>query len=248
MSPLPAGSQVFPKLQVFPDVDALAWAAVERVLAVVASAPGERIGLCLSGGSTPQALYRLLAGPSAAGRLPWTRLHLFWGDDRLVPHDHPDSNVRMVREALTDHVPIPPENLHPIEIQGSPQACADAYGRVLHAWYGAAELRPERPLFDLVLMGLGEDGHTASLFPGDPAVDVLDRWTAGVALSPVPPILPRATLTLPALASCREMLFLVAGVGKRAPLARLAAGEDLPSGRARSIGRTSWFLDAAAAG
>ncbi len=208
----------------------------------------ERITICLSGGSTPKVLYGLLAGPDYAARVPWERIHWFFGDDRVVPWDDARSNVRMVREAFGHGAPIPPTHLHFIPSDAGAEAGARAYERTLLDVYGAERLDPARPLFDLVLLGLGEDGHTASLFPGKPAVAETERLVAPVPEAGLAPFVPRITLTFPALASSRHVLFLVTGAGKRAALAGLAAGEDLPAGRVSCAGETAWLLDAAAAG
>ncbi|GJD50121.1 6-phosphogluconolactonase [Methylobacterium crusticola] len=241
MSALPPGTEVLA------DPDAVARAAAERLVAVARAAPG-RAAICLSGGSTPGRLYGLLAGPDYRDRLPWDRLHWFFGDERVGDAPEAGSNLRMVREAFGPAAPVPPGHLHPIPAAGAPEEGAAAYESALRAWYGADRLDPARPLFDLVLLGLGEDGHTASLFPGKPAVDVADRWVVGVPEAGLAPFVPRVSLTIPALSATRHLLFLVTGAGKRAPLRRLAAGEDLPAGRARAAGEAAWLLDAAAAG
>lgn len=151
--------------EVLPDPDAVARAAAERLVAVAGAKP-DRIGICLSGGSTPKLLYRLLAGPEFRDRLPWERLHWFFGDERVGDGPEAGSNRRLTEDAFGDLVPD--GHLHPIPTDRTPQACAAAYAAELRAWYGADRLDPARPLFDLVLLGLGEDGHTASLFPGKP--------------------------------------------------------------------------------
>lgn len=239
---LPAGTHV---LQ---DPQAVAREAAERLIVACGENQSERIAIGLSGGSTPKVLYGLLAGPDYATRVPWERVHWFFGDDRVVPWDDARSNVRMVREAFGHGAPIPPTHLHFIPLDEGAEAGARAYERTLLDFYGADRLDPARPLFDLVLLGLGEDGHTASLFPGKPAVEETERLVAPVPEAGLAPFVPRITLTFPALASSRHVLFLVTGAGKRAPLARLAAGEDLPAGRVTSAGEIAWLLDAAAAG
>ncbi|KMO39907.1 6-phosphogluconolactonase [Methylobacterium tarhaniae] len=231
--------------EVLPDPDAVARAAAERLVAVARAKPG-RIGICLSGGSTPKLLYRLLAGPEFREALPWERLHWFFGDERVGDGPEAGSNRRLAQDAFGDLVP--PGHLHPIPTDGTPQADAEAYAAKLQAWYGADRLDPGRPLFDLVLLGLGEDGHTASLFPGKPEAREDRAWVVAVPEAGLAPFVPRVSLTLPALAATPLILFLVTGAGKRAPLARLAAGEDLPSGHAKAWGETVWLLDEAAAG
>ena len=239
---LPAGTHVLK------DAEAVAREAAERLIVACGESRSERIAICLSGGSTPKVLYGLLAGPDYAARLPWERIHWFFGDDRVVPWDDERSNVRMVREAFGHGARIPPTHLHFIPLDAGAEAGARAYERTLLDFYGADSLDPARPLFDLVLLGLGEDGHTASLFPGKPAVEETRRLVAPVPEAGLAPFVPRITLTVPALAASRHVLFLVTGVGKRAPLARLAAGEDLPAGRVTSTGEVAWLLDEAAAG
>ncbi|WP_336486812.1 6-phosphogluconolactonase [Methylobacterium nigriterrae] len=239
--PLPPGAQVLP------DAEAVARAAADHLVAVCADRPGERVAVCLSGGSTPKRLYALLSGPDYAARVAWARIHWFFGDDRVVPWDDPLSNVRMVREAFGHGAPIPATHLHFIPSDLGAEAGAAAYARTLQDYYGADALEPGRPLFDLVLLGLGEDGHTASLFPGKPALREAAAWAAPVPEAGMTPFVPRITLTYPALASSRRVLFLVTGAGKRDPLRRLAAGEDLPAARVTSQGQVIWLLDAAAA-
>ncbi|WP_375463082.1 6-phosphogluconolactonase [uncultured Methylobacterium sp.] len=237
---LPAGAEILP------DPDALARAAADRLIAVCAAAPAERIAVCLSGGSTPKRLYERLAGPDYVGRVPWGRVHWFFGDDRVVPWDDARSNVRMVREAFGHGAPVPATHLHLIPSDAGAETGAAAYARALLDFYGADRLDPGRPLFDLVLLGLGEDGHTASLFPGKPAL-AAEALAAPVPEAGLAPHVPRITLTFPALASSALVLFLVAGAGKRDALRRLSAGEDLPAGRVTSLGRVVWMVDAAAA-
>ena len=241
MATLPDGTHVLP------DADAVAREAAERLIAACGAAGGERIAICLSGGSTPKRLYALLAGPEYAARVPWTRIHWFFGDDRAVPWDDERSNVRMVREAFGHGSPIPATHLHFIPSDEGAQAGARAYERTLLDFYGAATLDPVRPLFDLVLLGLGEDGHTASLFPGKPEAGESSALAVAVPEAGLAPFVPRISLTRPALLSSRHVLFLVTGEGKRVPLARLAAGEDLPAGHVRGA-QVAWLLDEAAAG
>jgi 6-phosphogluconolactonase len=123
----------------------------------------------LSGGSTPQALFTLLASNEFIGRFPWSRVSWFWGDERFVPHDHPESNYRMTREAMLAKAPVPPENIHPVPADGTPDAAAARYERTLHAAYGAAVLDPARPLFDITLLSAGGDSCTSFRQAGPPA-------------------------------------------------------------------------------
>lgn len=227
------------------DPAAMAVIAAEHLLARTA-ANGGRAAVCLTGGSSPKQLYQLLATDAYRSRIPWQRVHWFIGDERLVPADDPLNNMRMARTAFLDRC-APAVNIHPIPTatadQADPDRSAALYEQELKSFYGADALDETRPLFDLVLMGVGPDGHTASLFPGDPALDEAARWVVGVPKANVAPFVPRVSLTLPTLASCREMLFEVAGTDKRAILTRLFAGENLPANRARSAGETVWLVD-----
>lgn len=229
------------------DPAALAEAAAERVLARITANNG-RVAICLTGGSSPKQLYQLLATDAWRSKIPWDRVHWFIGDERFVPAGDPLNNMGMARAAFLDQC-APAANIHPIQTAtadpADPDRSAALYEAELKSFYGADALDRARPLFDLVLMGVGPDGHTASLFPGYPAVEETTRWVVGVPRANVEPFVPRVSLTLPTLASCREMLFEVAGAGKRAILARVLAGENLPSGRAGSIGETVWLVDRA---
>lgn len=229
-----------------PDAATLAQVAAERLIARLKADSG-RAAVCLTGGSSPERLYRLLASEPYQTRIPWRRVHWFMGDERFVPPEDQRNNMAMARRLFLD-VCAPPENVHPIPVQaGTTRDAARRYEIALQTFYGSGRLDPARPLFDLVLMGIGPDGHTASLFPGDTALDERERWVVGVAHANVEPLVPRVTLTLPTLASCREMLFEVSGSDKRAILAQALDGEeDLPAVRARSLGDTVWLVDAAA--
>ncbi len=230
------------------DPAALAKVAAERVLARIEANSG-RVAICLTGGSSPKQLYRLLGSDAYRSRIPWQHVHWFIGDERLVPAGDPLNNMGMAQNAFLDRC-APAGHIHPIPTAiadpADPDRSAALYQSELRSFYGADTLDQARPLFDLVLMGIGPDGHTASLFPGNPALDEATRWVVGVPRANVEPFVPRVTLTLPALASCREMLFEVAGADKRAILTRVLAGENLPANRARSTGETIWLADQAA--
>ena len=230
------------------DPAAMAEAAAERLIARISENPG-RAAICLTGGTSPRQLYQLLATDAWRSRIPWERVHWFIGDERFVPADDPLNNMGVARAIFLDQC-APAANIHPIPTStadpADPDRGAALYESELKSFYGADDLDPARPLFDLVLMGVGPDGHTASLFPGYPALDETRRWVVGVPKANVEPFVPRVTLTLPTLACCREMLFEVAGADKRAILTRVFAGEDLPANRAHSTGETIWLVDQAA--
>ena len=232
------------QVTVLPDAEALAERAADWILERVLMAAGP-VSLCLSGGSTPRRLYQTLARAPYRDRMPWQRIHWFWGDERFVPSNDARSNCRMVRDALLDRIEAPEGNVHPIPTDGvTLDAAVVAYERELKRFYGAEELSPERPLFDVTLLGLGEDGHTASLLPGTPALEERSRWVAAVAgVAPEA----RITLTYPALESSRDVAFLVSGAAKREILARIREGSaDVPAARIRPVGRLHWFVDRAA--
>ena len=211
-----------------------------------AMATDGRFAIGLSGGSTPKTLYGLLASDEYRTRFPWNRTHLFFGDERFVPHDSPDSNYRMVREAMLDRVPVPASQIHAWQVLGDPEHSALHYADTLKRFYGADTLDPARPLFDVQLLGLGEDGHTASLFPGVAALQERTAWTAAV-IGAKPE--PRLTLTYPALDSARYVAFLAVGAGKREILARAIAGDEaLPAVHVVPVGSRVLFTDEAAAG
>ena len=230
--------------EILPDLEALAQRVAGWLLAAAQAKEGA-FAIALSGGATPRRLYGVLAEPPYRDAFPWARVHLFWGDERFVPHDDSLSNYHMVREALLSRVPILDANIHAVPTEGlSPEEAAAAYERELKSFYGAARLDPARPLCDVVLLGLGPDGHTASLFPGSPVLRERDRWVAAV---PSAKSEARITLTYPVLESSRRTAFLVAGSEKRAILARFRAGDGaLPAGRLRPAGTLPVFADVAA--
>ncbi|MDE2602067.1 MAG: 6-phosphogluconolactonase [Bradyrhizobium sp.] len=238
--------QARPRVIVAADPAALAKTAADRLVARII-ANDHRVAICLSGGSSPKLLFELLATDAYRSRIPWDRVHWFTGDERFVPSTDSRNNMAMARKAFLDRC-APPANIHPIDVDAAdPNEAARRYESELKSFYGAGQLDPARPLFDVVLMGVGPDGHTASLFPGYPAVEETRHWVTGVPKAHVEPFVPRVSLTLPALASCHEMLFEAGGAGKRAILTRvLEDGEDLPANRARSQGETIWLVDRAA--
>jgi 6-phosphogluconolactonase len=225
---------------VVPDAAALAARAADIVAERIRKGRAP-FRLALSGGSTPRAAYRLLA---ARRDIPWDDVEIFLGDERFVPPDHPDSNYRMVRESLLADGFVAPRKLFVIPTDGTPEEAAARYEEMLRQQYGAGDLEKGVPLFDVVLLGLGDDGHTASLLPDQPVLSERVRWVAPV---PAGREEPRITLTYPALQSSRLILFLVAGAAKRDALAE-ARGGLLPAGALEPEGEVLWLADAAAAG
>jgi 6-phosphogluconolactonase len=219
---------------------------VAEWLCALAQASSGNFAVCLSGGSTPRQMYEQLATSAIASRFPWSRTHWFWGDERFVPHDHPDSNYGMARDAFLSRVPAPADTIHPIETEGlSPEQSAAVYEATLKSFYGADALAPTRPLLDVTLLGIGDDGHTASLIPGQPTLGESRRWAVAVLGARSEP---RITLTFPVLDSSRDVAFLATGPGKREVVARAQNGDrTLPAALVRPIGRLHWFTDRAAA-
>jgi 6-phosphogluconolactonase len=233
-------------LQVTDDPAALARAAADRLLAWATETPGP-VRIALSGGSTPRGTYQELVSARMIGQFPWTKVHWFWGDERFVPPNDPESNYRMTREAMLNAAPIPPQNIHPVPTVGmSADEAALAYEAELKRDYGSATILPDRPLFDVCLLGLGDDGHTASLIPGEPVLKERERWVAVVGHGR-PEV--RITLTFPAIDSSRHIAFLVSGEGKRAILGQVLAGDHTkPAAQLSPAGDLFFIADRAAAG
>ena len=198
---------------------------------------GQACAVALSGGSTPQALFRLLAGEPWRSRVPWHAVDFFWGDERLVPFDDAESNFGTARRLLFGPIRFDEEGLHPIPADRG-EAAAAAYEEELKAYFGGL------PDFDLLFLGLGPDGHTASLFPGSPALSESSRWTAAVTAPKPPPR--RVTLTYPVLNAAKRAVFLVAGADKAPALRRVLEGADLPAAKVRPP-EVLWLADKAAA-
>jgi 6-phosphogluconolactonase len=226
-------------LEVVKDAGALAARAADIIAQrlKVASYP---FRLVLAGGSTPRATYQLLACKD----IDWDCAELFFGDERFVPPDHKDSNYRMVRESLLASAFVNPRKLLAIPTDGTPQSAADRYDETLRQQYGAGTLEAGVPLFHLTLLGLGDDGHTASLLPGQPVLAEKERWAAAV---PQGRGEPRISLTYPALNSSEFILFLVSGATKRDALAQARGGIG-PAGGIKPEGDVLWLVDEAAAG
>jgi len=233
------------RFEIFPNPAALARHVAEWMTSTALAAKGS-FRVSLSGGSTPKTLYGILASDEFRNRFPWQLVSWYWGDERFVPYDHPESNYRMTREAMLAKAPVPPENIHPVPVDGSPQDAARRYEQALQQAYGATVLDPARPLFDLTLLGLGTDGHTASLLPGDPVLEERERWVAAVSHGR-PEI--RITMTYPVIESSRCVAFLVTG-REKAPILQAirAGGSPVPAARVRPVGELMWFVDRAAAG
>jgi 6-phosphogluconolactonase len=226
-------------MEVVADAGALAQRAAEIIAERLKTAQYP-FRLVLSGGSTPRAAYQLLACKD----LDWDCVELFFSDERFVPPDHPESNYRMVRETLLAGGMVTPRKIFAMPTDGTPQSAADRYDEALRQQYGAGSLEAGIPLFHLTLLGLGEDGHTASLLPDQPVLGERTRWVAAV---PEGRGEPRISLTYPAIESSEWIVFLVSGAAKRDALAQARAGA-LPAGGIKPQGQVLWLVDKAAAG
>ncbi|MBA2683623.1 MAG: 6-phosphogluconolactonase [Gemmatimonadaceae bacterium] len=234
---------------------ALAAASAERFIAAAekAIATRGRFVVALSGGSSPRATYERLAREPLAHRVDWSRVHVVWGDERCVTPADPSSNYKMAYDSLLDRVPLPTANIHRIRGEEAPERAAESYEaalrNLLETPTGPPSSNPARRI-DLVLLGLGDNGHTASLFPEGPALDDVSRWVVAAHVNAIPPW--RVTMTLPLLNAAAELLFIVAGKDKAAMLNRVRCGpphpRELPAQLiAPTSGRVHWLVDAEAA-
>jgi 6-phosphogluconolactonase len=234
--------------RIYPDVTALARAAATQVVDIAQSAIAlnGRFSVALSGGTTPERMYRLLATPEFSSRIDWKHVHLFWSDERCVAPDHPDSNYAMAWMAFIDHVPISMDNIHRILGEEDPVVAADTYEQELKDHFKSAV-----PRFDLMLLGLGEDGHTASIFPGSTAA--IEGHKLAVATQHPNSNQWRVTLTFPAINASANVSVLVSGSTKASMVRIVKSGlvspENVPAtGIEPDGGTVTWFCDHAAAG
>ena len=234
-------------IRVFADVDELTLRAAEAAVRTINESVqrNDSFSIALSGGNTPRTLYRLFS-TRFRDQIPWTKVHVFWGDERYVPRADSQSNYRMARETLLDAVPCPVGNVHPMPTElRDPDLAAREYEKTLRNYFSE-----DWPRFDLVLLGLGEEGHTASLFPGSPALNENTRWVVAVKAPSKPA--QRLTLTLPAITGASNIYFLVTGSNKAEALHHVLTGSPHPksypaSGIRRAKGTVIWWLDRAAA-
>ncbi|MBI0019142.1 6-phosphogluconolactonase [Commensalibacter sp. W8133] len=230
---------------VLPDANAQANYLADIILHQIEEKKDAVFRIALSGGSTPKKLYELLGGETYSHRLPWERLHLFFGDERMVPYTDEASNFRMVTEALLNHVNIPFRNVHPMPILEDVEKAARLYEENLQHEYGSRVLKNGEPLFDIVLLGLGTDGHTASLFPDTAVLEEKQKWVSWCQPKDAPHR--RMTLTYPAIASSRLIIFVVSGENK-VKIFREVREENAiyPSSKIETEGEVHWILDKAA--
>ncbi|HEY2389149.1 MAG TPA: 6-phosphogluconolactonase [Candidatus Binatia bacterium] len=243
------------EIRVLPTLDALMLAAADAIVADAARAIDEtgRFVLALSGGSTPRRLYALLAGPTYAARIAWDRVEVCFGDERCVPPDDAASNYRMAQETLLAHVPVEPSRVHRIHGEDAPASAASAYEHTLRAVLATPRGAPQPVAgrrIDLALLGMGDNGHTLSLFPGSPTVHERGHWAVPDTVDATPPT--RVTLTAPIVNAAAHALFLVAGADKAPMLRRVLEGPHDPDALPAQLiaptdGRLTWLVDAAAA-
>ncbi len=202
----------------------------------------DKFALCLSGGQTPQLLYKTLAQPEFSKQIPWSKVHLFWGDERFVSKSNDLSNYKMVKTVLLDHISIPESNIHPVNTElADVYQAASAYEKELQNYYGNKTLVPHRYLFDVTLLGVGSDGHTASLFPGSDVLKEQNAWVKAVVGVKKED---RITLTVPVLESSKAVAFLATGAEKSPIIKQVLSGDgDLPAARIKPEGNLYWFLD-----
>ena len=237
-----------PNIIVYDNPEQLAEAAALRFInsAPAAITMQGRFSVAVAGGNTPKRVYELLASERYRSRTEWSSVHIFFGDERCVPPDHPDSNYRMVKESLLSHVPIPTVNVHRMRGEGDPALNAHLYEEELRAFFEAAAW----PRFDLVLLGMGEDGHTASLFPGSAALGEKKSWVVANWVEQL--VTFRLTLTTPAICHAAHIVFLVTGEVKARRLHEVLYGprdpERLPAQLIQPVdGSLEWLVDKAAA-
>jgi 6-phosphogluconolactonase len=248
---LPPGSSVV----VLADPQLLAAATAARLLTVLldAQAARGRAHAVLTGGSSGTATLEAVAASPARDAVDWANVDLWWGDERFLPAGDPDRNETQARAVLLDKLPLDPARVHPIpasdgDFGDDVDAAAASYATDLAAAVGpAGSLLPGVPAFDVLMLGVGPDGHIASLFPGHPGFAVRDSTVIGVRESPKPPPI-RISLTLPALRAARQIWLLAGGESKADAVSRALAGEDLPAGAVHGTERTLWLLDQAAVG
>ena len=230
----------------FTNPETLAAGAAEYICALAKECIADhgQFTLVLSGGSTPEHIFRQLVNESLEHRLDWPKVAIFWGDERCVPPDHKQSNYRMARQTLFDHVPIPSANIHRMACEGDPAAGADTYEGLLRREFPGQPW----PQFDLVLLGLGDDGHTASIFPGTAILAEKERWVAPVYVPQLDSW--RISLTLPTINAAAQITFLVIGEGKAAIVREILESPSpdpiYPAQRIRPQTKLIWFLDRAA--
>lgn len=243
-----------PEIRVYPDIDSLSRAAAEAVFEIskAAVARSGRFTLALAGGNTPMHLYELLAS-EFRDKMPWNSTHLFWGDERFIPKTSPESNFKMANDSMISRLFLPSQNIHPISTElESPEDSANTYEEHLREFFQLEKAEQKYPKFDLVLLGLGDDGHTASIFAGDSILNEKKKWVAAVNVPPKYKTKERITLTLPVINSAKNVFFIVACKGKTEIVNKIladtkSAKNQYPAAMVQPKGELVWFLDSDAA-
>lgn len=231
----------------FPDLESLSRAAAEAIFETACEAVSMKgcFSLALAGGNTPRITYRILAD-EYSDKIPWSSTHLFWGDERYVPKNHPDSNYTMAYQTLISKLPIPAQNIHPIPTEmENPGKVAVSYEKLLRGFFQNTKADS---VFDLILLGMGDDGHTASLFPGDPVLEEKEKWVNAVFAPPIYKTCQRITFTLPLINSAENVFFLVSGAKKKGVLKSIIEESDVaikkyPAAMIRPKCKKIWFVD-----
>jgi len=249
-----------PEIKYFPDLESLSLAAARFIAQIAKKCAAEKgfFTLILSGGSTPRRLYERLSWPPFLPEMPWPQIHFFWGDERCVPPDHKDSNYGLAFLDLLSKIPLPEKNIHriPVEKGPGPEVALD-YEKEIRTFFhrSGVDRRPSSsiveiksiPAFDLILLGLGKDGHTASLFPGDPALKEEKHLTAYVPEPGQSPVVPRITMTLPLINQADQVLFLVSGAEKKEVIQSIlhrpkSELDRYPAAQVHPKGMVRWFV------
>ena len=231
------------QVRVFQDLEELSRVAAELFFALSKKsiATRGRFVVALSGGSTPHRLYSLLGSPWYRNNIDWSRVYLFWTDERCVPNDHPESNYRLAHDAFLSRVPLPAQNIHRIRGEDEPRKAAEAYEDELQNFFSGVGAI----VFDLIILGVGEDGHTASLFPGSPALD--ERMRPAVPIYLEEPKINRVTLTLPVLNHAAQVLFLASGRAKAGTVHEIVEDgnpKQYPAGLVQPLQSSAmWLID-----
>ena len=241
-----------PEIRSYSSLSELSLAAAEFIAELAEARIKERgiFTFVLSGGTTPRLLYEELTKEPFASRVDWQHTHLFWGDERCVPSDNPDSNFSLAYQALISRVDVPPENIHRIPTTtGSAKAVAKEYEKTLRKFFqptAESDFPTSFPSFDLILLGMGVDGHTASLFPGDVALEERTSWVVAVEGSNASPPVRRITLTFPVINQAKCVLFLVSGFHKLKVLQNILNNPHAatyPAAQVQPSGKLLWFID-----
>lgn len=248
-------ARIGPEIKVYSDLNAASRALAESLVDIARSAIAEKgyFTLALAGGNTPRHLYNLLANEYIE-QISWAAVHIFWGDERYVPQDHPDSNFAMAFDTLISKIPAPTENIHPIptEIE-PPEKAAASYEQYLRKFFHSSVEDVTTPTFDLILLGVGDDGHTASLFPNASVLKERERWVTLVDAPPTAKISHRITLTFSVINRANYAFFLVSGDKKKMVVRSIlnnfeAASEFYPAAMVHPKIKNVWFVDSEATG